>query len=579
MNADKYTFFATFPDGVQQIYPKNKTFTFKFQETESAHFKYKVLDTELILRGDDFMKFYVYERAKDVCQEFPLLVLVDCEGTQYVEFEGKFALIDGDWNPRIKRVDIKPRAKNDSTCITDNWEEELNIFSITSDRITATSFIGELQFTSCFENQFVSDIYQAQPVNGCLSGAAWGMYSNTVTAGDLQDGNGNFLFEVLTFWVREIVTSPTEPPGEGWIQEGSDWVRSVNLVFDAENSTESETQIILQYFIPGTIGSGTTFTEAIEMDNGMSTAEVGQSFLDRMQCGLTLVSNFLGVNPDGTAPTNEEYMYALEYLQYVTLYNLTDVIRFDATENATIQNLTFKRYLEIHKLLFDLEWTIEDDVFRLEHPTYWPKERRIDMTAPELVDRIKDNFNYKYDKTKRPKQEDWQFGGGATIDFIGTPIRYPQICANEDTEEETYNLTEVFTDFNYVQQLDRENLITGLFVAGLDFFQGNYILNQDFGLLSGTNVLNARVSKANLLESLHKHNRPHINGTLNGKDIVFSSSLRTRRQPGFILNICCTDWLIFKADYLVKAQLGWGEMVDPEYDTETEQLKFDLLND
>lgn len=578
MNLSKYTFLLTFPSGDRVMVPATNTLAFTWEKAKDSVGFVKKLDTQLTFLGDDFCVFYNLERNKQICTRIPIQILEDCEGTQNLIFQGYISLTDGQWNASHKRVTFPVREQDSLTCLLEQSEDLVNLLDIVPrpDTVEGKTFIGTLQFQTCEGNIQLGIDQEDAPeevTNGsCLTGQGWVVYRNRVEIlADLPDGSTNL--NVRTTWVREYSEGATQPPGEGWIQEGSGWVRPVPTILDLEQTNISPQLIELFYIIVGAEGK-----TPLKYDNGMLLNTVLEKFMLQFNCGLTVVSDFFGINPDGTAPVNSAYLAALDGYQAITIYQKSDIVRAFATQNATILNVTWQRLFEYLKGLFNVYWTVEGNTLRIEHISYFQSEKRMDLTLPDFVKYIDNNFAWSYDKEKRPKEERWSYQARG-IDFVGKPILYPAECSDRDSKIQEYNFSEVYTDISLLNSVNKDENLDGIVFVALDQYQGSYFINRDTGTLSNSPQINGRLAIANLHEAVHTWNRPHRTGKMNGKDTVFDSFQRTRRQPGIVLKMCCSDLLKWKPEYLIKSQLGWGEQDSITWDSQTELLTFDLLHD
>ena len=318
----------------------------------------------------------------------------------------------------------------------------------------------------------------------------------------------------------------------------------------------------------------------IEIDNGLGLESVLNQFLS--PCGLTLKSDFFGINPDNTHPANKAYDYAKIFYQDIVVYQASDVIRAESNENATILSLSFEQLMK-NMALFNLEFirTTNESVLRLEHVSYRRQNRNFDLVDGNFT-WIKGKARGQYDSADKPRFERFSFKyETGSKDFDGAYIEYDALCSSDDeSNQKDYPLPNLLTNlaFLYENETLQEDLSTQedaiVFVA-LDAGA----IAQDVGAISGITIANGPLCWANVLANLWLWDRPQASGFVNGHYTIFESSVRDFKQDKLTYKVCMDDFFDeYNEDDQVRSQLGWSDIDGSKYKLPSEQLELNLKN-
>ena len=242
----------------------------------------------------------------------------------------------------------------------------------------------------------------------------------------------------------------------------------------------------------------------VEISNTFSINEILE---DLFSCtGLTLVSNFLGINPDATNPDNNKYTFALDNCQDLKIVQSYDIIRESALEDSFGQSglIKSKDFLADICLVFNLLIVKDDTNIRIEHITYYTR-KGIDIRLKE----------YEFSELKMNRDEIdsevFSFAQPTPTDgFYQTKITYDNIDLYKEPNEKQYKSKLFLTDvFGCLNNKDYEtDAYKKLF----------YLLSTD-----GENIvgLNNALSIKNLVLSLHDIQRPMKTGKIDNEVITF----------------------------------------------------------
>lgn len=222
------------------------------------------------------------------------------------------------------------------------------------------------------------------------------------------------------------------------------------------------------------------------------------------------VSNFFGINDDGTEPYNKYYSFAEDYLKNLKLIQSFDIIIANAEEDS----FGISGKIDPEKLIKDLNTQFntmlvyypEEDIIRHEHVSYF-NSKKVDFTEAKY-----DLEPYKFNASETVLER-WELADqGADPAHNSTEIDY----RIPGEQEETYVVELLMTDFNsYLNQakyVDDTNLRKKFFIVAAD--------SSDQSIVEFNNVLAIK----NLVEKLHDLGRPSVNGTQDGRSIRFASS-------------------------------------------------------
>ena len=556
---DTYRMEMDLPSGTAEVYPCNSTLKLCWKWNDNlCAWRYE-LDDELIftdhkdVEHKTFAALYDLEQECDVCYKIEIRLYELCDGAWDEIWKGYLPFRDGDWDVSNCTVRIKPVTIDPFTCILENWKKKVNLLDIPN-KVVIDTVRGEVE---CRTTVGVGTNVPPPP-----SGCCWSI--DTITYVSVQEDISNTIddYEVIILWCRECLdTAPTDP--ENWQEEGGKWYRSLTY----GGSTTTSTQVI------GDIGGAyevfyydTTkyFLIDIEITNAVTLQDAIEYMLP--DCEYPICSDFLGINPIGDAPNNDEYVCAQKELQRIVLFQASDVIRADLedAQAATVFKKSFGEWYEDFKKLFNLEMFFDENTecIRIEHVSFQLSIKMLDFTQPKLLPCILGKRRYKYDKQKFPLNIFYKDKiQTSSRDWTDATMRFPIECSDSDlvTQDKTVQLECTISDiagaYNNRKLEEDNDALQSMIPIALDEF-GNIV--SGIGDITGDNILNSPFAWANVLKKYHLHNSPQKYGFVNDDEQVFKTTLYQREQTEIEFKMCCADWKLFRPTHGVKTQFGWG---------------------
>lgn len=593
--AEKYQFFLEFPSaGTREAFPLNDVITWQWRRADNKRYHRRDLTTQLTFHNDyganiaDFDPWYIMERNKQRCEKVKLTINAKCDEAFEEHYKGSASVLDGNFDAGLCKVDVKFGADDPYACIHSNWEKERNVLDYSLPK-TAQIFVGSIQISGkVFIQQPGSALDSLQMASFPDTLITVGLDGTTI---DLDEGwtpyrvffywmsNNNpnqpddGIWSMEMQYVREFVAATEEPPGYGWIAVDGGYARRVQTKIVVEDISYGAVRRDYEVVLPQGLG----------IDNGRLLNDVLLDFFSLHCAGYTLVSNFFGINPDGTQPDNEPYQRALEFLQELMIFAKGDIIRSQADENNTLLLLTLKKLLENLEVIFNVEYRIIDDKIYLEHYSYFEPDLFLDLTAEKWLPCIQDKWAWNYAKEQIPPREVYEWEektdeGLPNYDFDSRHILYSDQCIVEDATDIIHRADIVMTNIQALIEdgnPDNWNITSSSFV--LVATQDGYI-TQYPGAISGDVLLNGPLAWSNILEHYHKYGRPFRRGTINGEVMEFLSTKKIRKQVPIEIPMCCSELKFFDPDrMIIKTQLGHGEVESATYNDPPGKLTLELI--
>lgn len=224
--------------------------------------------------------------------------------------------------------------------------------------------------------------------------------------------------------------------------------------------------------------------------------------------GKTLVSNFFGINSDGTNPDNEVYDFASD------LHNLRIVQAYDIIREAAVQDsFGFSGQIKVDELLKDIKlffnlidiYDADADVIRLEHITYYSL-KGLDLVTNSVDHKVSDVLDVSLNFIN---SETWRMAAETPVSYE-TTIDYSVPPGESATEEYIIErfLVDVFGTIN--EEKYATSTYENLF----------YLLHTDGASIVN---LNKELHIFNIVEKLHYYKRPTSTGTHDGEPVTFKT--------------------------------------------------------
>lgn len=511
------------------------------REPDEIFYTLEIAD-EMLFRGSEYELLIDLESS--VCEVVTVVISRKCPGdVDYSTFwQGYFTFLDCKVNKDKCYLTVTPQPDTKINCLRKVWDVDQNINSVGL-AVVVNPFAGNYESRCCKTYTFNPTPPSYYDVDYCIPEMPhWCKEFGEVVSNEPDAG-----YDILTCWHRLKVTSvcvggTPEPP-----DDSGDWTLITNncpsssVWWKCPNSEEEENIGKLRY--------GREFSDVITY-----------MIEDNISCGLTIVSDFFGINGDDTHPENDAYDFAAAYLQALTVHQKSDIKRPYASNQAesSVWKMTIKDLLDDLRTLFNVYWEIDEATgnFRLEHASFWEAGAGSDYSGVLMKKEL------EYDTKELVNKEKFFFSDEIVSDyFLGDDIVYP---CGENTKE---NRCKAFTtDVVYIRhdENNQENIADDNFVLiSTGTVDGNRIMIR----------LNRALSFTELHDKLHRHYRPYPEGDLNGSPETFESSRPLRKQAPFSVPSCCEDF--DPSDY-VTTDLGTAYVDEAGYNLAKDILTLTL---
>src|SRR5690554_4737259 len=338
----------------------------------------------------DFDKLYKIVQSKEICEPINLKVDKVCKDGGTTEFfNGYLSIIDGKYDADKCEVLIKPRSLDGLSCIVDNWEREHNFFDL-GDPVTAVRLEGQVETVECQsiiqnlrDDTFLKEgSIDWQYTSECLpseAGSIINFYGFSPLKTRMEFGYTGTINEphkgewrITTTWVREKWVGFGAPTTSGWITDGSgNYYRTLTTIPVVGNDQQYAQDMTRVFGYLNAIGNGRYLNDVLQN-------------LINQGCNYNIVSNFFGINPDGSQPDNIAYDYALDNTQELILFDKIDAKTLNPDELGTNKPMTLKALWEDLQTIFNLEMRLDEGVLRIEHVSYFENKFMLDLTREDL---------------------------------------------------------------------------------------------------------------------------------------------------------------------------------------------------
>jgi len=523
----------------------------------------------MVFKGADYDYFRTIYDTGD-CTEVTLLIERYCGGVWANWYMGTLPIRDGEYNLSRCEVKFDILPADVYECANTSFSKKTNWLDYDVP-VEAKTFIGAIETKTC---NITEPSAPGAPTLLWFYKGCWGTgYTNSqdpdaaLAWRPIFHQQNYFLggsFKALTTWAREKATSVLSPQGGGWINiSGTTWVRPINVLVPVI------TQVIIQG-LPIETNFDAKPINSAPVSNGRLLSVVLQEAVADTGCPIdSVVSNFLNINPDATAPTNDAYDYATANFESVFFFQKSDIVRASATNDATRFEFTVKDFLDEIKVL-NLFWAIVNDgglfKLRIEHYTYFEGANGLNLVTLGGGKFIVGLDRFKT-KESIPAFESFAWEESYRLKFLTQRIEYPANCVNAGSIDRSTK--QLSTDFGGLVENNDAGLLGFFLMATEDIGAGEYIMNTLGGEANGA------FAWENLLPALWANGRYHADATATVPGYLVETVRKTRQQGEITLQFPCSQ--AFEASELVNTQLGWGEVEDAEEDTERCTLTLNLL--
>lgn len=569
MALENYIYRITSPlDGqVYDLFAQNDDPVFQKSRQDDFVFYRHTLDTSLIFKDEDYgILKAIEEDTAAKCEKIPVQVF---DGAILV-IEGYLGITEAKPYPDRKHIEIKMVETDEATCFLEEWKTKLNVLDASGDELVKV-YPGELETrTGCLpvlQNgiQLTSPILiplESWASTDCLPGgvndgswaATWLEFTNIT-----DDGSGNGTFQAT---VRVEWTSVRLPNGNYQLPD---------IVLDSSNESldlSIGTNNTLRY-IYKVVGLDSNY------DNGRTLENVLQLYAD--QCGSTVRSDFLNINPVGDAPVNTAYAQSALWNQNIYVHQKTDITRANVSNNATRLEMTHEQVAKQLRVMWDIYPKPEaGNVIRWEHSTFYFREGVIALDISGR-DEITGLDGYEYQETQTPLYREYAYMEECSGAFAGESyqVKFPVACSNGDTE--TLQADRTNNDIRYITEFTVSD--TGMVFTSTEDQFGENIIRRRGNPGSTSELINGQFTFRNLVSDFHTFRQTAATYT-DGVITYSASSLKPvrKQQTLVITGFSLADWLAFDPNNgLVRTQLGDCEVETARWQPKNNTLTLDLL--
>ena len=548
---DKYSFEV---DGTP-VTPTNDRLQMEWQRKDGTRFFRKSLKTALRFTGADFLFFEAAYSAND-CKTFEVTIYRKCL-TQIPQLwhTGRIYLNDGKYDHARGIVEYDVESVDLYTCFLKNIKKKVNLLDYGTP-LKSLNSSGAIVFQTCD----AAIGFPGNPIDCISGGAASGLWT-VVRHTDRPDEG-----QSTTIWAREE-WGPTTPPDQSWTLIGGIYVRAIVVYSSVVLNDNLPFYDYEAFFYDFDTQGG--------IDNGRLLRDIFEDVIQASGCGFNLItSDFFDINPLNLHPTNLAYTRADERLKHIMVYQRTDVVKWDAINNAIRADITIEDFLKALFGLFQVYWVIKETedglTFQIEHVSYFSATNQTDFTAGAYANYSRGYQRYTVaGKDVVPPYEVFSNPGSRQPSVFGdTRITYPVECVTSDQPREN-TVLQVSTDLTGTIYNDLLNP-DGLFFMATYLQTDKYFVFQDYFQLNGC------LSWWELVNYYWMHDRFGLTATITGhentEDVTFLSKKRIKEQPEIKIPVSCDVEADFDPDALQRLPLGWSEVQTATYDTKTEVL-------
>jgi len=523
-------------------------------ERESGKIYYRHTSKDAFKFTDKADYDALLNQRENECETVLLTLERRCNG-QYVEYwKGTFSVFTSVFNYTKCWVETKPKPDDGYQCLEDALKEDYNVFA--AGPVTSVSAVSEstgnyetetcVRFTSD-ETEFSTwdDNYACPAVDP----TEWCVRSDETTGTPSFDQNDNPVteYEQTTVWHREVATTdcvdgtPVEPPySGGWM-----------LLEDNCGVDSTATW----WRCPGSVGGEL----AGPYDRGRLFSDVVQDVVASFGCGLTVKSDFFGINPAGDAPDNGAYQYAAANLRSMTMHQKSDIKRRNDTNGSTFEAWEFKGEDFFNDLLrwFNVFYDIEDGVLILEHYSFFTSAIGLDLSGEAMEKQV------DYSGNENVRTQKYYFADEASSPAF-MPVKITYDCGEEEKDEP---LRLFSADLLYIQNPTySENIADeGFVLIANDLYEGDLVIKNN----------NEPLAWRTILPALHQWGRLYKSGSIGGATSTpFESWLPYIKQQPFKTDLCCGQ--DFNPQDLITTDLGNGAVTDATHNLFTGRLEIEL---
>lgn len=526
------------------------------------------------------------------CQTLYVRLRYLCDGSWSEFYRGKFSAGSCRWDLRSCIVEVKPDTVDRYTCLLEAAKVKRNILQVGPVDASAIN-APSIEWTACIFKVFTvtPPVYHTACSDGIVhtdpSSAPSGWWS--AFGYPINPPNETLQIYWREYQVTECIDGTPSPPiGSGWtlltdncaINGTAKYIRQplISFAFDVQAGTcDVDDNAIppavdcaqpwTQLTDCGVTIDGVEFPpyfvcyapEPTDLNRSRTLESAAEYIIDQSGCDLDGVrSDFFEWDPVGDAPG---YASGVNYItgdatqvNHLVILQKSDAIDPNASNPATIGEMTFLDLVTALRVMFRCYWDIDDDGYvRIEHWHYWQYaiglDLTIDMDGKTIEPLVYDTVGGEIPRIERAL---WMEAQGR--DFVGKDIVYSGPCVNTDDPKE-WSPGKITTDIVYILNEPAAISRDGFVIMACSYDGSEYSAILDTGAISGNLITNAQLSWANLQRDFWTWDRYLSSGNMNGADSVFDGFLPTIEQERTSVTMCC-DLLDFNPSEIVSTKLG-----------------------
>lgn len=305
-------------------------------------------------------------------------------------------------------------------------------------------------------------------------------------------------------------------------------------------------------------------TSVLEEDycRSRKVSDTLQRMLDTYGCPEVVepASDFFEINPPGDAVG---YAPGINYvtgqtntLNHLMLLQASDAVYPNATEWATLGEMSLKQLLEYFRIMFQAYWYVNaTGQLRIEHIDFFVQLQALDLTTAEALTWNANTNKYNHLSEAAPKRERMAYQTQRTLDVVGRDIVYPPACATAELKTETVDIT---ADLAYVaadpQAINLESFVILATTQTATTPTELYEVIVDTGILLPVPVTNHPLAWSTLHDRYFRSNRYVHTGELNGQTTTFV--VRPTIEQDELVAYGCCDIITWDGSGTVKTELG-----------------------
>lgn len=557
------------------------------KEDEYRFFFNKNFSAKIIFNGIIYRRLKKLEKSYYQCDEYVMNVFKKCNSGIKEILSIQFKLTQAEWDDSKGLVYLKAMKKDIDKCLQDNKNEKINLFQHINKRYSTKAIIkgGGVFEIKVFEHE-IDAITDYNTIGGYI----WNSQQSPELGNWSVKSHEKYImspFPILqnlkayrgrTTWVREIVKrNINDTCPDDWILLETNLLEQKKIYAKkakrVDRKDENGKADKVEFFIESWKILGLEDYSGKKLDNGMKLKNVLECFTNKFCSSITIVSDFFQINPENISEIN--YVTGEKSTtNEILVFQKSDVKRPDTINNATKAEISFEKLIESLNKMFNVAYTIENGVFRLEHISWFNRNTGLDLTQKKYEKYVKGKNKYTYINNAIPKYEVFEFKEFENENW-NTEIMYEKCSSGKNSQK--YTIDEFTTDIEYVMDnSDKDSSKVrdeGFVILATEKIDKEYFIITDETEINYK--LNNVFSFKNLVLDFHLHNRYLQKGKINGNYYNFISVKPNKKGEKMLIPLCCDDE--FDANDIVVTELGNGFVDKANFSFLTNMLELNIM--